>query len=292
MIDLVTLYLANRGLPVVNGQVLSYTPSLISGERGLRIRPFLGGSVLQGSLAKLIHGQNVTAVTAAEIARGIAFLEESLGWQLQDAPVYQLEVGFTFAVTYEPRVYLGCWSGFGRFKLDSIADNETVKLWTKRIHFIGYDKRKEVVSRRGTMPSEFPGYHALRLELKCVKHAAVQSLLGKELFARDLASPELIEALKIVWKDFYFKIPKKRLSTFDLSSPRPSDLKDALAHRGILGMGRSRVLQRIGEYQSAGRCTKQAASRMRRMVRELEANQGLGDSSKLTQEIDDLVASA
>jgi hypothetical protein len=288
MVDLATIFIpgarfrtdASGAMILPSGRPTTDLPSL-------RIKGVGEGMIVQGSLPKVLRCDNVAASSVEEVSATISHLERIIGLTLSSSRIFRLEVGATLLVQRPPAEYLESWSFFGRYRQNTYSNCDTVKLVTRNKEFIGYDKGKEL--RPGKLPPVFAGYHGLRLELKYLKHQSLLKVFGKPLSPWDLVQPEIWSRLRDQWKEFYFQIPKERLTRVSTKGLTPTEYRDALAHLGLCQVGESRAKGLIATGQASGDIRKQYATRMRALIRDLITDERITDSTKLTQEVDDAV---
>jgi len=285
MIDLVTMYAPGVVLEASEwGELVFPSGQPVVSLPSLRTIPLPRGLLLQGSLPKVLRGENVAAATIDEVGDTLRHLEKTVGIRLKDAHLLRVEVGATLLVEHPPHEYLRAWATFGRFRMKTEGNLDTDKLITGSREFIGYDKGKE--SKRRPLPVVFEGFHALRLELKYLKGKSLRQELGMDLSPWDLVKPDIWSGLKARWKEFYFRIPKQRMTNLNIEGLKPSEFKNALAHLGLVTFGHQRALSLLSSEVRGGKIRKQYAARMRTLIRELTSDTRVTYATQLNNEVD------
>lgn len=280
------MYFPDQTFPLERMDAIKTYPNAVNGYfKGLQVCQRETGVTIKGSIPKYGQGNNVIPLTRSALESVMNQLAEETGLNLKTGIVYQLEVGTTLQVKHPPREYMACWGEFGRFKKAIWGSGDTVYLITKARQWIGYDKGKEI--KPSALPPVFDGFHALRTELKYQR--GIKKIFERVLSPSSLYERETYHGLVKNFKDFYFRIPKVRRPYIAMDGLAPADLKDALACIGIQAVGLDGVASFIAGGQGEGFVRKQYAARMRAMIRDVQGNSRITDTSVLTEEIDDLM---
>lgn len=287
MIDSVTAFFPEGAIdPDILKDFRSIPDTGFRGRLGnLSIRQVPDGAWVSGSLPKYWRGENATSLSRAELLEAICKLERETGLDAGRSIVYAVEFGATIPVDCPPRDYLAGWGTVPRFPKDTFGNGDTVLYKVERRSFQGYDKGKEMKEKdQRDLPAGFPGKHALRLEykLKCKPNER----LGGPSSLRDLAGEVLLLKLRRQWLEFYRAIPKRGVPYLKTAVSTPKEFKRFLATGGVLLLGQEEVDRLVESSRASGGCTAANASRMRRMVRELNTAPGIRQDDRLVRELD------
>ncbi|MCG8451677.1 MAG: hypothetical protein MI717_00670 [Spirochaetales bacterium] len=237
----------------------------------------------RGSLAKFLHGQNVTSLTREEFRRSLEKLEEESGWNLHNAEIRQLEFGFTTPVNHPVGQYLGLIGRRPRSKR-VVWENgmiQCIENSTKSHSFILYDKNAE--SRRN-IPLLFQGMNLLRLELKLKK--SVKKYLGS-VSPWDLLEKDKYRSLNELFMDYYFSIPKLNQPVLDVTEKlTPKDFLKILEVVGIHSLG-PELWRIIAILSESGKLSR--VDRLRECLQRLNTNSKFTEPDELIKELDSKV---
>lgn len=289
MLDKITMKIPDKNFPIekLESYAVRGNGTLVGSFRGFRINQDIDGFRISGSIPKYINGDNVKAVNRHKEREAFRRLEEETGVSLKKAEVYQLEVGDTLPVRNPPALYMQSWGGYGKYKLDSISDGETVCLRTKSRVFIGYDKGLEIAPK--FLPESFGEKYGLRLEWKALK--GVKRVFGHFPSPYELTERDVHYGLIERWQNEYFKIPKETRTLVDMNNLSPSELERALAIQGLKSLGLTCVQSFIEQGQKSGDIHRRNTSRMKTLVKDMLKADKLTVTAPLTEEVDNLVRS-
>lgn len=230
------------------------------------------GFSVNGSLTKFALGNNSERLTRRQTASAIEELGEALAVDMTSAKVYRLDVGANIITRKPVGVYLQ-HLGEARYYTRS-EYGQTGLLYKNGLRqMIFYDKAAECKQAKEPMPSVYAGQNVLRYEYRYMKR------LGKA-FERPVLNLSCLSEEKFYigvvrsWRQEYQNVSKERrakaMQMFELKDIRRS--KDYLAYLGMLSLGGSNeLLSTLKAAQKAKLVNKHQASRLREMVKELNA---------------------
>ena len=108
--------------------------------KGMILRLTSTGFLLRGSLAKLVHGDNIQPMTYQDVLRGLAELETWLGVRLDEATITELELGAVVKVDEPCSNYLVQWGPVPPLRRWDTNFGQTVLYTNSHTSFQGYDK--------------------------------------------------------------------------------------------------------------------------------------------------------
>lgn len=157
-----------------------------------------------GSLNKLYHGNNLGSFSFSEIKSSLDSLYELLEFDISDAKIKQIDVGYNFKMSHDVNCYFDLLvppTGFKRWKIG----NETLYLKkndnTSEITF--YDKGKETKSKYNHLTVNSP--NLLRYELKLKKN--ITKIINDDSLV-SLYKFDTYLKLVDVWHENYLSVPK------------------------------------------------------------------------------------
>lgn len=188
----------------------------------MRIVENLDGVTITGSIAKYTKGENVTAMTRAELAAGLHKLEQAADIDLHNATLRRVDCGVCL-ITEKPTVnYLRNFEAVQRYQktvtFNSSGFLQTVLFFTNTgaTAFCIYDKTAEMQAKKETVPELFVNENVIRLEYRLLKRQGIRQYLGngKDVTPYELADYQTWETLKKLFIEFYRNIEKSDRTVF------------------------------------------------------------------------------
>lgn len=220
-------------------------PDCIFGKAGnLTVKQYSDSVVIAGSLAKYLHGENMSVLQKHgyidEVKESLEKLEEETKINLSNAVVREIEIGTSEEMKNDCADYLSLFGRIGgrykRFRTDG-AELESVNYRTRTgfFEFYAYDKAKEMKDARQEkkIPDEYKNKNVLRLELRIKGRQGIRSIFRRDLKPYDLAEKDVYDELKNQFYDFYRQIPKTERTVFiDISRiTKPQEIEKLCAEQ-------------------------------------------------------------
>ncbi len=135
MLDKVTLKIEEGSFPLnkLTKPVFREDGTYSGHFKGFRINQDIDGVRIAGSIPKYYAGSNVKALTRHQEKEAFKKLEDETGLSLKNAKVIKLEVGDTLLVKNPPPLYLMSWGCYGKYRIDSINNGESIYLSKDKI---------------------------------------------------------------------------------------------------------------------------------------------------------------
>lgn len=160
---------------------------------------------LSGSIAKLVHGENVSDPTRKEVGEGVQWLSDALHLNVGHGEACRCDVAHTFDLPAPPAQYAG--------QLVSRGDASRVEIDRNTLYFVSntrclcfYDKQAEIASRGEKMPPAWAGcQNLLRYEMRIVGSVGLQ--VGT-VAVSDISKPQTWARLVNLWAEDYRAIRK------------------------------------------------------------------------------------
>ena len=180
-------------------------PYIVGHVAGYRVYADSEQVRLSGSIAKLIHGENVSDLNRKEVAEGVQCLSDALHLNIGRAEVVRLDVAHTFDLPTEPAVYIGELSSRAEMERASIGEN-TLYFVSKGRALCLYDKQAEMACRGEKMPPAWADcQHLLRYELR-LSGSVARQIGARTLTTQDITKPQRWAQLVNLWADEYRSI--------------------------------------------------------------------------------------
>jgi len=261
-----------------------------------------------GSLAKYLYGENMTPLTREEVKRVIEKLELDIGLCLKNAIVCSVEFGANIFVKEKPFEYLNLFGHTKRLARHVFSEGyknrlvrqktskptgvQTVNYFTSTgsFGFIGYDKIKEMLAKKQTIPFEYDGLNVLRLEYKIRKRKGINAKFKRDLTAYCLFDEAVYRRFqKLFFKD-YKNIEKMGQSIYTEKSTNMTPAKivklTAEQYRQNHPEEYQQTIQRLVE---AGNITPKNLERIRAKSNKMGKDFYKSDENDLIIELDALV---
>jgi len=189
---------------------------------------------IMGSPNKFNYGNNANNYTIFEFKESLIELSHKTGIDCMKLNLHKVEVGSNFIMKNTPPLYTSSLFGHpeSRMKKSQLKNFQTVYFENStRKKMIFYDKGAESVK---SIPDELIRYNLLRYEY--ILKRKINESLGSYLTVGDLLNKEIYNQLLKLWRDHYFKLIRKDVSTFK-GKPKVSDLTPFFSKIGISSFG-------------------------------------------------------
>ena len=253
----------------------------------IKVSQLLGGYSIQGSLPKLLYGNNVCQLTRKDIGVAIEKLSDRLHLPLGDADITSIEVGANICLSKQHTAYTRLLGDMPRMQRVSMADSlyyqGSGKVHPRQYYF--YDKVAEVKKSGGTMPQGLEAANMMRYEMR-LKGRLTKQLSIPEFKAATLQDRAVYRGLVDRWLDGYQSITKlvgdKDDSMMNISSVK--DAKELFFAQLIAKAGGSSA---IDEYLS--KLKEQSNIKDRREISKIKLGlQKLASKTSLTSDNGDI----
>jgi len=169
--------------------------------------------IISGSLAKYLHGENVTPLTREECRQAIKELEEDIGFSLKNAIISSAEFGISIITKEKPFQYLILFWHINKLHRNETSrrtgiETITFTSQTGSFEFIGYDKGKEMIGKKQEIPSLFAGSNVLRLEYRIRKRRGIKAIFKRDLTAYELYDEIIFQKFQKLFFDSYKDMEK------------------------------------------------------------------------------------
>jgi hypothetical protein len=169
--------------------------------------------IIFGSLAKYLHGENITPLSREEVRQAIKKLEKAIGLSLKNAVVSSVEFGTSIITKEKPFEYLSLFGNMKRLtrrEYSKLTGIETINYTsdTGSFEFIGYDKIKEMRKKKQEIPSLFAKSNVLRLEYKIRNRKGIEAKFRNGLLAYSLFNKGIYKRFQELFFDKYKSIDK------------------------------------------------------------------------------------
>lgn len=170
---------------------------------------------LSGSVAKLVHGENVSDLTQKEVADGVQWLSDALHLNVGRGDICRCDVAHTFDLPAPPAQYIGQLVSRGDAPRVEI-DGNTLYFATNARWLCFYDKRAELASRGEEMPPAWADcQNLLRYEMRIAGNVGAQ--VGTAAVS-DITKYQAWARLVDLWAEDYRTIRKTTIERIRASS--------------------------------------------------------------------------
>lgn len=193
----------------------------------MRVREYLGGVSVYGSLNKWKHGgSNLAEMTLFETRAAVKELSEILSLNLAEAKVTEIEFGTNIILKNSVGSYFRLLGQMPR-RVRSILNRETLYYQRKgedRDTLVFYDKIKQAKKEKIYIPAALLEANVLRVELRLKRNIA-RLLHTSEIKGETLYDEDFNEKLLTLLKEKYMSIEKvENISLANIEEiKRPSD---------------------------------------------------------------------
>jgi hypothetical protein len=258
----------------------------------LQVFQSLDGITVRGSIAKYLHGENMTPLNLEGVRKAIEKLETETGLHLGTAVLGSVEIGSTYILKQRPAEYLRLFGDpaiFTKAVYSKAGNIETVGYWTKAgsRKFCGYDKGKEMLDRREKIPPLFDGCNSLRLEYKITRRKGIKAKFGRVLSAYDLFDYDIYRKLQGLFLEAYKAIPKTGRQVYiDTSKPMTPAMMEKLTAEAYRQANQDEHKAALQAAREAGTLTEKSLERIRARDRRQSRDFTISDKNKLIAELD------
>lgn len=202
-----------------------HTDCIFGKVGNLNVKQYADSVVIAGSLAKYLHGENMSVLQkhgyVDEVKESLEKLEEETKINLSNGIIREIEIGTSEELRNDCADYLSLFGRIGgrykRFKVES-TELESVNYRTRTgfFEFYAYDKTREMKDSRQMkmIPDEYRNKNVLRLELRIKGRQGIKSIFRRDLKPYELTEKDVYDELKNQFYDFYKSIPKMERAIF------------------------------------------------------------------------------
>ena len=262
---------------------------------GLKVSQNSFGVEVSGSLAKFLHGENITPMDLRGAADAVAKLSDALHLRMDEAKVKRLEFGRTLEVSRPVSDYLQRLGDVPRMRRDVFAGAlyylNKGKEQNKVLAF--YDKGAEARAGGMAIPAGLESSNLLRYELRFCRRVARQAK-ARDVTAATLYNELFYRHMVELWRDNYFSILKTNKTGYDMDKIKTvSDAVEALAAKLISQAGKGQITDYVDMLKAAGVFPdRKYYTRLKRKLQDMAAKAGAGVPDELIQELDGKVRDA
>ena len=263
---------------------------------GLKVSQNSFGVEVSGSLAKFLHGENITPMDLRGAADAVAKLSDALHLRMNEAKVTRLEFGRTLEVSRPVPDYLQRLGDVPRMRRGVFAPGALYYLnkgkeQNKVLAF--YDKGDEARAGGMAIPAGLESSNLLRYELRFYKRVAQQAK-AREVTAATLYNELFYRHMVELWRDNYFSILKTNKTGYDMDKIKTvSDAVEALAAKLISQAGKGQITDYVYMLKAAGVFPdRKYYTRLKRKLHDMAAKAGAGVPDELVRELDGKVMDA
>lgn len=249
--------------------------------------------IVENSLCKFAHGDNLQALTMTDTAATIEAISDTLHLPFDRAAVTRLHFGANLQTTHPAGVYypyLGAMQYANR-----VEHSNGIQYRRRDITLDFYDKIAESKKNRVRLPPDVG--NVLRYEMQ-LQSRLTSTLKLPRLTAGELHNPAIWRRFVALWLEYYNKIKKQPKMKFEDDISAFDDLRE-FDRAGRLLMierwgGQAAALAMVADAQKRGELTKLQASRWRAKINETckNARDKLIAGSDELDELDGLIKEA
>lgn len=264
--------------------------------KNLKIMQNLNGVYLQGSIAKYLHGENITPLTRKEVKESLELIQKDTGISFQNSVIISLEIGSSIILSKPVSRYLSLFDYMQKYTRSEHGKIglETVTYQTKSgsISFYAYDKIKEVEDKKQKTPDLYKDCHVMRLEYRLKKRQGIKNLFHRDLQPIDLFDYEVYKNLQQQYYEFYTKIPKTgRDVFFTITEPLTPAMVEKLLAETYRQKNPKEYKQLLQTGKDTGFLTEKTLERIRSQERQNSRNFTFTDTNELIIELDEKMQS-
>lgn len=255
-----------------------------------------GLSIGGGSLCKFLHGNNMVNFTRRDTRLAFEKLSDTLHISLNNATVSRMDIAYNFEVTYPPESYFYYLGNLPYHKrLEQMFCKGIEGLYyssvSDRKQLVFYDKIKETIHRKESIPEECQNKNLLRYELRLKNHIK-QIFKVSKVTVPMLYDVGFYNRIVDYWRSEYRKIVKVNEYEIDIT-----DCKGILDLNkiGLLLLverqgGMNDFFKTIDQQHNIGKLDKRQLTEIKRQTRELLQNKSVGIiRNPLIEELNTLV---
>lgn len=264
---------------------------------GLKVSQNSFGVEVSGSLAKFLHGENITPMDLRGTADAVAKLSDALHLRMNEAKVTRLEFGRTLEVSRPVTDYLQRLGDVPRMRRGVFAPGALYYLnkgkeQNKVLAF--YDKGDEARAGGMAIPAGLESSNLLRYELRFYKRVAQQAK-AREVTAATLYNELFYRRMVELWRDNYFSISKTNKTGYDMENVKStvSGVFEWIAGVALNRMDAEEISGLIEAVERSGKLPdRMSRARLKRKLQDIAAKAGAGVPDELIKELDGKVRDA
>jgi uncharacterized protein YnzC (UPF0291/DUF896 family) len=263
--------------------------------KNMRIFMNLNGIMIYGSLAKYLNNENMTPLNRKGVKQGIKKLEQDIGLSLKKAIVCSIEFGTSIITKEKLFEYLNLFGNTKRLtraEFSKWSGIETIYYTSKTgaFEFIGYDKTKEMESRKQNIPPLYEKSNVLRLEYKIRKKRGMDAKFKRGLSVYMLFDQNIYKKFQRLFFDFYKNIDKMgQLIYVDKSEKMTPALLEKLQAEQYRQSFLKDFRYSIQQLIEAGKLSPKSLERIRAENNKLGHDIYISEQSTLIKELDAFV---
>lgn len=264
---------------------------------GLKVSQNPFGVEVSGSLAKFLHGENITPMDLRGAADAVAKLSDALHLRMDEAKVTRLEFGRTLEVSRPVPGYLQRLGDVPRMRRNVFESGALYYLnkgkeQNKVLAF--YDKGEEARAGGMAIPAGLESSNLLRYELRFCKRVAQQAK-AREVTAATLCDERFYRHMVELWRDNYFSISKTNKTGYDMENVKStvSGVFEWIAGVALNRMDAEEIAGLIEAVERSGKLPdRMSRARLKRKLQDIAAKAGAGVPDELIKELDGKVRDA
>lgn len=223
---------------------------------------------INGSLSKYYHGSNLKTLTRKEVRAALEKLGETLHLPIDVAKVIRIDTAANFIMTEPPELY---YSRLGELKRYYRNGYHGLTYHQDRREVAFYDKTKEMIAKRESIPDLYSNRHILRYEVRYLQ--SLPALLNvPEVTAKSLYQYRFYQNMVNRWEQSFIDIDKTTPIAPAMDKVRSkTDLYTWGILQGLKSEGELKVLETITELQKKGKISRKTASDLRKAIEAAKA---------------------
>ena len=243
---------------------------------------------LSGSVANLLHGENISDPTRKEVAEGVQWLSDALHIDIGRGDVCRCDVAHTFDLPATPAQYIG--------QLVSRGDAPRIEYEKNTLYFAQsgrwlcfYDKRLEMATRGEIIPLPWADcQNLLRYEMRIV--GSVRAQVGA-VTASEITKPKTWARLVNLWAQEYQAIRKASAERIRASST-PKMAFDAIFADLLHNVPADYLANTLKMITKEGVLNKSERYRLKQMIKQAISGCNYSVISKLDAAVEQVRAEA
>ena len=228
MIDTITLSIDKQEFPenkiwrfnIPQENIIQTSAETFKGHlENLKIIESMQYITITGSMAKYLHGENLTPQTRIDYMAALQKLENETGIELKNSFLRRVDIGVNIPVKNPVFYYLQSMDTMRneRYKKNTVdgcrgAESITYQTRTGSIQFCAYDKIYEIMdyAKSNEIPIEYANNNIIRMEYRITNRQGIKKKLGNgaDITPLKLAEKEIYKGLQKQFFSFYSAIPK------------------------------------------------------------------------------------
>lgn len=252
------------------------------------------GLILDGSIAKFLHGDNTVTVSRREIGRALEKLSDIVHVDMSKAEVRRLDISTSLQMKHKVQAYLNVLGTLTFFSRTNVSKNTLYYQRGEQCKqaLIFYDKEREIKDKHTSniFPKPFKDTsNVLRYEARLLKQVAQQT--GENRVTGAMLSDETyFHKLAKFWGDSYFSI-QKTYKDIDISKIKtPAEAKDCLLAHLLTDAGAQVADKFLTDLKAVGAFSNRLYySRLKQSLKETMKRYNDTEGESLALELDNAV---